>query len=140
MWEFIKFWRREVTCVTLVVALAGNGIFWFQRWREPFRESERIRNLIRSLESRHPSEVASGQWECAVGWTCNLHANSLDAYEADSASLRKFREELSRKLDRPVSMETIHWIWDSYAMLCRGGANFQRYRSFMMDEIAARAE
>ena len=50
--------------------------------------------------------------------------------------MRQFREELASKLEGPVSMETIQWIWDSYAMLCRGGANYQRFRPVMMDEIA----
>ncbi len=81
--------------------------------------------------------MTPGKWECTVGWTCTLHANSLDAYQADVTSIRQFREELATKLEEPVGMETIHWIWNGYAGLCRGGANYQRYRSVMMEEIAS---
>lgn len=134
--DFFNYLRRNVVYFALVMALGGGVIFWFQQWREPFRESEKMSNLIRSLESRRPTEVTPGKWECAVGWTCTLHANSLDAYQSDVTSMRQFREELSSKLDGPVSMETIHWIWDSYAILCRGGANYQRrFRPQMMEAI-----
>lgn len=135
MRDFLKFWRLEIAFVTAVIGLAGGFVFWFHQSREPFRESENILNLIRSLESRRPAEMTPGKWECAVGWTCTLHANSLDAWQADATSMRQFREQLAGKLKGPVSMQTITWIWDSYAKLCRGGANYQRFRPVMLAEI-----
>lgn len=136
MRAFLKYWRREVGCVSLVMSVVAGSLSWFHQLREPFRESDQILSLIRSLESRHPADATPGKWKCAVGWTCTLHANSLDAYQADVTSIRQFREELATKLEGPVSMETIDWIWNSYAGLCPGGANYQRYRPVMIDEIA----
>ena len=135
MWAFLKYWRREAGCVALVMSLVGGALFWFLQSREPFRESDWILGLIRSLESRRPADVTPDKWDCDVGWTCTLQTNSLDAFQADATSLRQFREELSSKLDGPVGMGTIHWIWDSYAKLCPGGASYQRFRPVMMEEI-----
>ena len=78
------------------------------------------------------------QWESAVAWTNNVHGNS-QTYLAEVDAIRSLRLEIERKLedtDGDVDMETIHWIWDSYARLCNGGKRYQRFRQQMIDDIA----
>jgi hypothetical protein len=93
--------------------------------------------VIWQLADHRPADMTRKQWESAVSWTNNLDGNSL-TFLAPAESLRKLRLEIKSRLDdtdRPVDMETIHWIWDSYARLCPAGERYQRFRKQMTDEI-----
>lgn len=81
--------------------------------------------------------MAPAEWESAVAWTINLHGNSLLFVQADASTIRTFREALESRTKESVDMETINWIWDSYADLCHGGKRYQRFRKQMNDEIAS---
>ena len=79
--------------------------------------------------------MTARQWESAVAWTLNLHGNSLLQFQASLGDITEFRSELGDRLNGPVDMSTINWIWDRYAGLCSGGENYQRFRPQMNDEI-----
>lgn len=121
------------TCV--LAAGSSAWLFWHTKIA-PHRESADVEHVLRSLTERRPPTMTPPEWESAVAWTLNLHGNSLLSFQADAATIRSFRDELEAKLAEPVNMATIHWIWDSYAGLCRGGKNYQRFRTQMDDEIA----
>ena len=127
--------RREWLCISgvFVCALITVAIWWPS---ESFRESVKLRAVIESLAKRRPPNMEPRQWESAVAWTINLDANSL-TYRADASSIRSLREQLELKLESNIDMETITWIWDSYAELCTSGKRYQRFRQLMLDEIAA---
>jgi hypothetical protein len=55
--------------------------------------------------------------------------------QADGPTIRRFEGQLAKKLAGDVNMETIHWIWNEYAEICPGGANYQRFKTVMMEEI-----
>lgn len=123
-----------VAITLLAVFFASYG--WFdRRILEPRRQSEAVQRHIESLAGRCPRDMSPRQWANAVGWTLNLHGNSLIMFQADGTKIRKFDERLAKKLAGEVNMDTIHWIWDEYAEICPGGANYQRFRSQMDDEI-----
>jgi hypothetical protein len=89
------------------------------------------------LALRRPAELTPKQWESAVAWTGNLHANSLLSFEADGRTLRAFDGRLRAKLKGNVDLATIHWIWKEYASLCPHGESYQRFHAQMMEEIEA---
>ena len=123
-----------ISCV-FFSALIAIAIWWCNQPSESFRESVRLSDVIESLAKRRPPDMEPSQWERAVGWTINLDGNSL-THLADATAIRSLREQLERKLESDVDMETIGWIWDSYAELCTSGKRYQRFRQRMLDEIA----
>ena len=132
-----RFGIRSMFVAIPVLAVLFAGYGWLD-WRigEPRRRSAAVQRQLESLVSRRPNNMSPRQWESAVAWTLNLHGNSLMLYQAKGTKIRNFDERLAKKLAGEVNMDTIHWIWDEYADICPGGANYQRFRSQMDDEIA----
>jgi hypothetical protein len=127
----------------LLVAIAVLSVFfacygWFhRRFVQPARHSDAIEQMIQSLALRRPPHVTRGQWASAVAWTNNLHGNSLLPFETDAPTLAAFAERFKKKLDGEVDMTTIDWIWEEYADLTPHGAQYQRFKKIMDEEIAA---
>jgi hypothetical protein len=109
------------------VLLAGSLALWLGI-AEPIRSRashrgwyERVRADLMSLVHRRPPGVTKGQWDYAVGWTFNLHAN---CGTPDRSWRDGFAVELERRLQGPVTLADIEWIWDEYA---RNTSNGQAY-------------
>jgi len=85
--------------------------------------------MMRLVEKR-PSDVPPGQWEFAVGWTINLHANCGSWADAMSISkAQAFSLELEERVRGPVSLATIDWIWDQYGSFTTQGKLYaDKYR------------
>lgn len=81
----------------------------------------RVRDDLKKLAQKQPQDVNRGQWDFAVGWTWQLHCN---CGEVDRAWRDGFVEELERRLEGPVGIADIEWIWDEYV---RHTANGQSY-------------
>lgn len=129
--------RHLIILVTLVGSFLG-GFLWCDRtYRQPLRLDRSIRMLIVEMQARRPPELTPLQWENAVGWTINLHSNSLLPFQADVPTMRAFEMRLSKKLEGNVNLATIDWIWDEYARICPGGAEYQKYRAIMNEHVAA---
>ena len=122
--------------IVLATALALTGratAVWFLAL-EPIQEHRnwyrRVRADLYSLADKRPVDVSLGQWEFMVGWTINLHANSAAANQwVDRCEIWPFVEELERRLQEPVTVATVDWIWDEYARIITGGRLYgERYR------------
>src|SRR5687768_9832635 len=89
-----------------------------------------MRVNLKSLADKRPPDVPPGQWEFMVGNTMNLHLNcGLSPANVDREQMWPFLEELERRLQGPVTVATIDWIWDEYARITRGGRGYgERYR------------
>ena len=128
-------WCRSLWIVMLVVSVPVVVAFWYRQATEPYREAERIRVLIKSLNDRRPENLTSKQWQSAIEWTNNLHCNSLVWGFKNGPAIRDLRLRLETKLESPVTMDTITWVWDQYAVLCPLGARYQQWRKVMLEEI-----
>lgn len=134
----LRFGLRTLFVAIFVLAVLFAVFGWFHRQVfEPHRHDNAIGKHLRSLAWRRPPEMSPRQWESAVAWTLNLHGNSMLHFEANNATMRDFNERLEQKLSGHIDMKTIEWIWDEYAELCPGGANYQRFRPQMLEEIEA---
>ena len=120
-------------CGAVAVCLGAGLAFWcfalgpmysHQKW------SKRVRADIYSLADKRPPEINRGQWEFAIGWTINLHANCATSYTwVDRREMEPFADELERRIRGPVDMSTIEWIWDEYVRITRHGREYSdRYR------------
>lgn len=134
----IQFGIRALFVVLTVLAILLAGYGWLYRKHiEPRQHTAAIEQHLKSLALRRPQELTPRQWESAVAWTGNLHANSLLRFQADGPAIRHLEQRLAKKLAGDVNLDTIHWIWDEYAKACPGGAAYQRFRPQMMEEIEA---
>jgi len=127
-------YKRPITAVAGVLLITCAGL-WFRRIQEPYRETQKLHELIQSLANRRPDQLTQRQWQTAVDWTNNLNGNSLVWEFKDGPAIRTLRQQLETKLEGEVNMDTIIWIWDRYAELCPAGARYQKWRKVMLDEI-----
>ena len=107
----------------LMIILSAVLAVWILSWNRIFRIEwdRRIEARIRELPAKRPAEVPLGQWEFMVGWTMNLHAN-CGAYDWKHRGRRwQFLEDFERRLQGPVEVATIDWIWDEYVRNAKGG-------------------
>ncbi len=101
------------------------------------QSSQRLGTLIDGLYLRQPKDLTVAQWRCMVSWTLNLHGNSLIAHQTTTREIIAFETRFEKQLLGHVDADTIEWIWDEYAKICRGGQNYQRFRLMLNEELVA---
>jgi hypothetical protein len=133
-----RFGTRGLFLLLTLLCLLLAAYAWLdRRILEPGRRADAVQCHLESLASRRPDDMSPRQWESAVAWTLNLHGNSFLRFQADGPAIAAMQRRLESRLADPVGMDTIHWIWDEYGQICQGGANYQRFRAMMIEEIDA---
>ncbi len=128
-----QFSLRSLLLAATAIALVFGVWKWIdKRIGEPQRRSDELLRMIDSLAMKRPSELTRGQWALAVGWTHNLHCNSLLFPAADLPTIRRFEKRLRARIEGDVDMATIDWIWEQYADMTSAGQNYQRFRERSM--------
>ena len=123
---------RWIAVAAVLVLAGGAAAFWFlviEPNLEHRQWSDRVRAELNSLADKRPADVPPGQWKFMVGWNLNLHGNwgVLHTW-VDRDQKWPFLEELERRLQGPVTVATIDWIWDEYARITKGGRGYgERY-------------
>jgi hypothetical protein len=131
---------RCLAIAAVLVLTAAAATFWVLALG-PIREHrhwyDRVRADLYLLADKRPAEVPASQWEFMVGWTINLHSNSAAARQwVDRGEIWPFVEELERRLQGPVTVATIDWIWDEYARITKGGRLYgERYRPTQSSDL-----
>src|SRR5262245_11304378 len=96
VWAIVFFTVFSVGCLAGGCLLIGR-MHAFRAW------SGRLKSDIYLLAEKRPPEIPRGQWEFAVGWTVNLHANcTADFTQASPDNLKAFTLALEEKLEGPV--------------------------------------
>jgi hypothetical protein len=118
----------------LVSALITAGIctMVFVTWIKPIRDHQRwffrVHASIKSLATRRPPGVDQEQWTQAVLWTLNADGNCCTVADflktRDRAELQRFADELERRIDGPVDLKTIDWIWDEFERISKYGKTY----------------
>lgn len=123
---------------TLLVALFFAFASWLQHsivGRTQY--SRRIETHIESMAGRCPNDLTAAQWRTMVDWTRNLHANSLLPFQTNLREIREFETRIGDRLKGSIDAGTIEWLWDQYAEVCQGGADYQRFRLQVNAELTA---
>jgi hypothetical protein len=109
-------------------AVAGVTLFWLRVAAPTWSHSQwytRVRGDLMALTHKRPPAVSRGQWEFAVGWTINLHANCGSIRTAVEPGWRDgFAEQLERRLAGPITLADIEWVWDEYASHTDNGRTY----------------
>jgi hypothetical protein len=120
------FTRLEMLAVTIAILVLCLTV-WFtfvgplhahNRWHD------RVRADILTLAHKRPPEVNRHDWESIVCWTVNLHANCSQYRTVDVAWRERFVAELEERLQGPIALRDIEWIWDEYASNTRSGPTY----------------
>ena len=88
----------------------------------------RVEGSIKRLATKRPPGVSNEQWEQAVFWTLNAHANCCAVPEflkmRDKAELERFADELEHRVRGPADPKIIDWIWDEFERISRYGKKY----------------
>ena len=123
-----------VICATTIVVVAF--CMWAHQRGERRQLEAVIESHIKSLAYKRPSELSKLEWESAVAWTLNLHANSLLSHEANHAAIASLEQEIRERAEgKEVSLEVIVWIWNAYANISPHGREYQKWKPVMLEEI-----
>src|SRR5262245_12315162 len=112
--------RQGWLLVTILTLVGGIAVWLFLL--EPIQRhgkfSSNVRADLESLAKNRPPNVSRKQWENIVGWSLNAHANCFGYWhELSRDEMNRFQAELKQRLARPVTLETIDWIWDEFVPL-----------------------
>jgi hypothetical protein len=133
---------KRFTIAKSLAAIAVAAILWsctVAIWQSIGVRAHYARQLetrIEQLYAKRPENLTVEQWNCLVDWTCNLHGNSLVAFECNTGEIIAFESRLSEALSGTVDASTIEWIWDEYAKLCHAGQSYQRFRLMVNENLA----
>jgi hypothetical protein len=111
-----------------LLLVAGGALFWVRCIHPVLRHAEFCRNVkveLKTLAKKRPPDVTRKQWENVVAWTWNAEGNCLAFHRnIPLEEMTRFEAELKRRLEGPVDLGTIDWIWDEIVRLTPNG---QRY-------------
>ena len=99
-------------------------MFWLRVF-EPFRRHHEFcrttRAELETLAKKRPTGISRKQWHHIVNWTLNAHSNTLVATrQMPREEMDRFETELKQRLQGPVDLGTIDWIWDEFVRLAPG--------------------
>ena len=126
--------RTGWKALVAVCVLSGAAVAFLFIALKPIHEHRRWYDRVSvdlfSLADKRPPDVPPGQWEFMVSWTINLHGNCGSSHTSvDPDQMWPFQEELERRLEGPVTVATIDWIWDEYVRITKVGRRYEeRYR------------
>lgn len=88
----------------------------------------RVELQILKLAPRCPTEVTPAQWAQCLLHTWNLHCNFGHWSYFPHDQREPFIAEFEERLNGPVNLGTIDWIWDDYSRRVPRAASYLRYR------------
>lgn len=87
-----------------------------QRRHREFCQTTRAE--LMTLAEKRPPGVTPKQWHHVVAWTLNAHSNTLVATrQIPRFEMARFEANLRERLQAPVNLGTIDWIWDEFVRL-----------------------
>lgn len=119
--------RRWLLAVVACLVAAGAAFWW--GLLEPYQRNldfcEATRAELQTLAKKRPANLSRKQWNNVVAWTLNGHGDILCAerYGIPRAEMVRFEAELRRRLQGPVDLATIDWIWDEFERLAPHNAS-----------------
>ena len=128
--QVVRRWKKIAVVIALVwvlgvtwrVATFAHGRYVHLRW---YRHVEL---LILKLAPRCPADVTPAQWANCLSWTWNLHTNYGPSEYFGPRLQQPFAAEFERRLEGPVGLDTIDWIWDEFARCAPRSIGYNRYR------------
>lgn len=120
--------RLTLTRAMALVALTAGLLGLFapvSRRMEWVRVLRQIDVLIDGLRPTQPNTINPSVWDCARGAVKTAYANICFSPEHTStAEMYRLRDDLEVKLQGPIDLETLRWLW---ARLGQTGPHGKQY-------------
>ncbi len=130
----IRFGLRSLfVAVSVVACILGLYAAFVKPSIEHGRLARRFGVCIERLIHKQPANLSSDQWCFIISCTYNAKVNCLkdQDYITDTPRFRRCVDELERKVEGEVSIETIDWIWGEVeAVSVYGTLYSEKYRDY----------
>src|SRR5262249_15063909 len=118
--------------VLVAVLFAGLVYAWrdSERLRSHSRWHRQVLTDIDALVRKRPAGMTKTRWLIVVRWTRELHCSCGrgPTNQISTQWQERFVTELARRLQRPITLADIDWIWDEYAANTPGGQSYSAIR------------
>ena len=124
--------------IVVILSIPGLALWHFKirPHREGMRTDKQMQRAILQLATKCPADVSRERWAHCIGWTWQLHGNYGPYWHWDQDERQGFIEELEQRVNGPVDMATIDWIWNQYVEHADGGENYEGYRPTRPESLA----
>ncbi len=130
----IRFGLRSLfVAVAVVACILGLYAAFVKPSIEHGRLIRRFGVCIERLIHKRPANLSNDQWCFIISWTYYAKGNCLRNQDdiTDEPRFRRFVDELERKVEGEVSIETIDWIWDEIEAVSMYGTLYsEKYRDY----------
>lgn len=128
-WHF-PLWKSMIA-VSLFAVLLAVCIVPMARITEYSRLQREMDASIRYLKPTNSLTLNLSVWDCAHTWTITAYCNVCFSPEhVSTVEMYRLREDLNRKLEGSVDLDTLRWIWDRLAQTGPHGKRYvERFRS-----------
>lgn len=130
------FWLLGLAVLAACVVPLALRVFRHVAYAQDRRAAQDMVNQLRHLR---PPDVDAETWEMASGWAITAYCNvcfSPDHVPHDE--LRRFRAELEAKLQGPVDLATIDWVWERLGQTGPSGLSYkQRFEPQYRESLEA---
>lgn len=98
----------------LVLLLIWSGIPRVLIEQHTFRSHhDKLRGVFEELRERCPPRVNAKAWDEAINWIIIASANICTSPDrVSNAEMAALRADIDERLEGPVDLETLFWIWD----------------------------
>src|SRR4051794_6873902 len=112
-----RFTVGKLMAAVAILALGmGFCIVPIGKQAEFARLQRQMDDSIRSLRPSDPTGISPTEWDCALGWTVTAYCNvCFSPGHVGTPEMYRLRDDLARKLDRRIGVDTLAWIWDRLA-------------------------
>jgi hypothetical protein len=119
---------RHLGIVTFTILILWGVVVCCTRVSELKRHREfcdAVKTELKSLTKKRPAHLSRKQWKNVVAWTLNAHGNCFESHvRIPPEEMAWFEAELKRRLQEPVDLDTIDWIWDEIVRLTPFGQQY----------------
>jgi hypothetical protein len=118
---------RSVLKLALALMVVVIGTLAIFVWRETSHRQmcDQVLADVWSLAKKQPQGITAAEWHHFIRWTNNDVANGLASPTwVSRRDLVRFADELHRRVEGKVDINTIDWIWDEIARISKYGQSY----------------
>lgn len=131
----MQFRLRTLLVCVAILATAFACLAFVGKITEYPRHQSRGARLLETLDTRCPATVSPQTWDDATGWAITAYHNiCFNANHTTLKELDSFVADTEERLNGPVDLATIDWIW---ARLAATGPHGEAYASRFLPQYRA---
>jgi hypothetical protein len=128
-----------IAALALIALLAGGGwqAYRYSQWRSFQTEKERIETIVESWQAP-PADADPVQWGAAWETAYNAVGNvCFTPEQVNPEEMVRLREDVERRNQKPVNLETLAWLWSRLAQTGPHGNDYITRMQPLWDEAVA---